>query len=158
MKKLLSLILAALIALSMVPMAMAEDVIELDMYFPVSVGGGPDQLISNLCDEFHAEYPGIKINPIYAGSYADTRTKVFAAIKACAEEEKVYVIGGSSVYKDALPLADELALTLVDDIPEKADTFFPEINKEEWTETFREEHPSDEQNEKPYCFINLMRK
>ena len=82
MKKLLSLLLALLIILSMTHLAMAEDVIELNMYFPVSVGGGPDQLISALCEEFHAENPSIKINPIYAGSYADTTTKVMADIKA----------------------------------------------------------------------------
>lgn len=58
-------------------MALADDVIELNMYFPVSVGGGPDQLISALCDQFHTEYPGIKINPVYAGSYADTTTRLW---------------------------------------------------------------------------------
>jgi sn-glycerol 3-phosphate transport system substrate-binding protein len=52
------------------------------MYFPVSVGGGPDAIISGLCDQFNSENPGIKINPVYAGSYAETRTKVQAAIKA----------------------------------------------------------------------------
>ena len=82
MKKMLSILLALAMLISMVPMAMADDVIELDMYFPVSVGGGPDALINALCEEFHAEYPGIKINPVYAGSYADTRTKVLAAIQA----------------------------------------------------------------------------
>ena len=82
MKKLLSILLALAMLISMVPMALADDVIELDMYFPVSVGGGPDALINALCEEFHAEYPGIKINPVYAGSYADTRTKVLAAINA----------------------------------------------------------------------------
>ena len=76
MKKLLALFLALLIVVGMAPLALADDVIELNMYFPVSVGGGPDQLISALCDEFHTEYPNIKINPIYAGSYADTTTKV----------------------------------------------------------------------------------
>ena len=82
MKKLLALFLALLILVSMAHLAVAEDMIELNMYFPVSVGGGPDQLISALCDEFHTEYPGIKINPIYAGSYADTTTKVMADIQA----------------------------------------------------------------------------
>ena len=82
MKKLLALFLTVLMILGMTHLALADDVIELNMYFPVSVGGGPDQLISALCDEFHTEYPGIKINPIYAGSYADTTTKVMADIKA----------------------------------------------------------------------------
>ena len=82
MRKLASLLLAALLLLGMAPLAGAEKVIELDMYFPVSVGGGPDALISALCDQFHLENPGIKVNPVYAGSYADTRTKVLAAIQA----------------------------------------------------------------------------
>ena len=63
-KKLLSMILVLVFVLSIAPFALADDVIELNMYFPVSVGGGPDQLISALCDEFHAENPDIKINPI----------------------------------------------------------------------------------------------
>lgn len=54
---------------------------ELTMYFPVSVGGGPDALIDDLCAQYHEENPNITINPVYAGSYADTRTKVQAAIK-----------------------------------------------------------------------------
>ena len=55
---------------------------ELTMYFPVSVGGGPDALIDALCKEYHEENPDVIVKPIYAGSYADTRTKVQAAIKA----------------------------------------------------------------------------
>ena len=82
MRKLFSLLLALLLLVGLVPFAHAQDVIELDMYFPVSVGGGPDALITALCDEFHQEYPNIKVNPVYAGSYADTRTKVLAAIQA----------------------------------------------------------------------------
>ena len=58
------------------------DVVELDLYVPVSVGGGPDKLISALCEEFHAEYPGIQVNPIYAGSYADVSEQVLADIRA----------------------------------------------------------------------------
>ncbi len=81
MKKLVSVLLALLLVLSLAPVALAEDVVELDMYFPVSVGGGPDALITALCNQFHEENPGIKINPVYAGSYADTRTKVIAAIQ-----------------------------------------------------------------------------
>ncbi|MGN1213539.1 MAG: dihydrofolate reductase [Bacteroidaceae bacterium] len=80
------------------------------------------------------------------------------ALKHCGEGERAFVIGGSSVYAESLPLADELYLTLVDDIPAEADTFFPQIDFEEWEETFRESHPADEQNDRPYTFINLKRK
>lgn len=58
-----------------------DDVMELTMYFPVSVGGGPDALIDALCEEYHEENPNVKVTLVYAGSYADTRTKVQAAIK-----------------------------------------------------------------------------
>ncbi len=51
------------------------------MYFPVSVGGAPAERIAKLCDQFQEENPGIKVNPVYAGSYADTRAKVQSAIQ-----------------------------------------------------------------------------
>ncbi len=59
----------------------ATEPMELTMYFPVSVGGGPDALIDDLCAQYHEENPNITVTPVYAGSYADTRTKVQAAIK-----------------------------------------------------------------------------
>ena len=79
-----------------------------------------------------------------------------AALAAC--EGEVYIIGGASVYKEALPKADRLCLTYIYDTPEQADTFFPEINAEEWTETFREEHEADEKHAYRYAFVNLERK
>lgn len=39
--------------------------------------------------------------------------------------EHVYIIGGAQVYRQALPLANRLEITLVHDIPERADTAFP---------------------------------
>ncbi|MEA4897734.1 MAG: ABC transporter substrate-binding protein [Christensenellaceae bacterium] len=84
MKRFLTLVFTLLLVLSFfaVPGASAAQPIELDMYFPVSVGGGPDQLISALCRQFHEENPDIIVNPVYAGTYAETRTKVQAALKS----------------------------------------------------------------------------
>lgn len=78
------------------------------------------------------------------------------ALASCTGD--VYIIGGASVYREALPKADRLCLTYIYDTPEKADTFFPEINKEEWVETFREEHDVDEKHAHRYAFVNLERK
>ena len=80
------------------------------------------------------------------------------ALAHCRKDEKVFVIGGASVYHEALPLADCLQLTEVDDTPIHADTFFPNFDREEWQETKREHHEADEQNEKPYDFVELVRK
>lgn len=44
----------------------------------------------------------------------------------------VFVIGGASVYRQALPLADELILTEIDCEYPSADVFFPEFDKSGW--------------------------
>lgn len=61
------------------------------------------------------------------------------ALQHCAPDEDIYIIGGASVYRQALPIADRLCLTEIDDIPAEADTFFPPYN--DWQEECREEHP-----------------
>lgn len=69
-----------------------------------------------------------------------------------------FIIGGAQIYRLALPVADELILTLIDgDFPD-ADTFFPEINYDEWEEIHRESFPADEKNPYPYTFLTLRRK
>ena len=87
---------------------------------------------------------------------ADLYPTLGEALASC--EGDVYIIGGASVYREALPLADRLCLTYIYDTPEKADTFFPEIDEEEWMETFREEHEADEKHAHPYAFVNLERR
>lgn len=51
---------------------------------------------------------------------------------------KVFIIGGSRLYKEALPLADKLYLTEINQ-PFKGDTFFPEFNKKDFIVTESEE-------------------
>ena len=79
------------------------------------------------------------------------------ALQACAVDEEVFVIGGYSVYRDALPLADRLCLTEIDDVPAEADTFFPEYDAAEWQSVAAESHPADAQNERPYTFADYHR-
>lgn len=87
---------------------------------------------------------------------ADLYPTLDAALASC--EGDVYIIGGASVYAEALPQADRLCLTHIYDTPAQADTFFPAINEHEWVETFREEHEADEKHSHRYAFVNLERK
>ncbi|MTB72073.1 dihydrofolate reductase [Arsenicicoccus cauae] len=57
---------------------------------------------------------------------------------ALAGEGEVCCGGGGEIYALALPLADRLELTEVDDAPE-ADTWFPEVDREQWREVRREQ-------------------
>lgn len=62
------------------------------------------------------------------------------ALNICREQnaEKVFIIGGASVYKEALAFADEIILTRMNLKPE-GDTFFPEIDSVQWSLKEKEE-------------------
>ena len=79
------------------------------------------------------------------------------ALAHCAKDEEVYIIGGASVYTQALSMADRLCLTEVDDTPAQADTFFPEY-KSDWREVAREDHDIDERHAQRYAFVDYVRK
>lgn len=49
------------------------------------------------------------------------------AFKIAKEKEEIFIIGGGSIYKQTIGLADKLYLTVVEDSPE-ADTFFPDYS------------------------------
>ena len=51
--------------------------------------------------------------------------------------DEVFVVGGGELYDAALPRADRLLLTFVDQEPE-GDTTFPDVDWAAWTETRRE--------------------
>lgn len=52
-------------------------------------------------------------NPAAECPGAEVFTSLEAALESCQAEEKVYIIGGASVYRQAISLADELCLTEV---------------------------------------------
>ncbi len=69
------------------------------------------------------------------------------------DPEEVFVIGGGSIYAQAIDLVDKLYLTIVDDIVEDADTFFPEYSQ--FNKIIKEEH--FETDELKYSFVELIR-
>ena len=75
------------------------------------------------------------------------------ALELTKDETEVFIIGGGTIYAEALPLANKLYLTEVHSNPE-ADVFFPEINCKQWKETFRENCSSDDYS---YSFVDLER-
>ena len=85
----------------------------------------------------------------------DVYTSLEEALAHCDKDEDVYIIGGASVYRQALPLADRLCLTEINDTPEKADTFFPPYD--DWKEVSREDHEKDERHEYAYSFVDYIK-
>jgi dihydrofolate reductase len=70
----------------------------------------------------------------------DTYTSLIEALEA-VEVEEVFIIGGGVLYRDALPEADKMIVTLVN-IEYDGDTYFPEYREDigkTWIETERRE-------------------
>lgn len=74
----------------------------------------------------------------------------------CKDEDEVFIGGGAEIYKLAMHLTDRIYLTIIHHIFD-ADTFFPELEKNEWKEAKREDFQPDEKNAYPYSFITLER-
>jgi len=68
-------------------------------------------------------------------------------------EEEVFVIGGGIIYKLSLPYADKLYLTVVEDAPEDADTFFSDYS--EFKNVVKEEAMDNGQYK--FTFLELTR-
>ena len=67
--------------------------------FPVAVGGPITKIIDGYAADFQRENPGIKVTPIYAGTYQDTLTKAQTALKAAIRTAD----GGAAVDRRVLP-------------------------------------------------------
>lgn len=78
------------------------------------------------------------------------------ALRHCGPTEECFVIGGGSVYRQFMPLADKLYITWVHRSFD-ADTYYPEIDPEIWEEKER----TGGQDETPgfrYSFVTYIRR
>ena len=77
------------------------------------------------------------------------------ALQSASElTNELFVIGGSDLYQTLLPLADKLYLTLINQAFE-GDTYFPEIDLNEWQEIAREDINDDNSTSFSYSFLTL---
>jgi sn-glycerol 3-phosphate transport system substrate-binding protein len=82
MKRHLKVLLWTFMAACFFSGASVQAAVELNMYYPVAVGGPITKVIDDMIDEFQKVNPGIKVKAVYAGNYDDTRTKALTALKA----------------------------------------------------------------------------
>lgn len=79
------------------------------------------------------------------------------AIAKDNDEVEVFIIGGSEIYKKAMPFLDRIYLTEVN-LEIEGDTFFLSLSPSEWKEVSSETHLPDEKNKYEYTFKLLERK
>jgi Dihydrofolate reductase len=78
------------------------------------------------------------------------------AMELCKNEDKVFIIGGASIYRQTIDVVDSLYITWVHEKFE-ADTFFPEIDPAKWKEIERVKCEKDEKNCYDYSFVKYER-
>jgi dihydrofolate reductase len=76
---------------------------------------------------------------------------------ALAGDGEVMLIGGAELYAQALPRADRLYLTEIDR-PFEGDARFPEFDRSQWREVWREEHEQTEPMPLKFRFTRLERR
>lgn len=89
--------------------------------------------------------------------FSITAYSVGDALSKCGGNDEIYIIGGGSIYRQFMPIADRLYITHIHkNAP--ADTYFPVIDPEIWKPIETEEHRQDESNPIPYTYIIYQRK
>ena len=76
--------------------------------------------------------------------------------KAKLFDDKIFIIGGASIYKQSLDLADKLIITHVD-YDGKADTFFPEIDWKQWKACDRQKFRKNEKNDYDFEVVSYIK-
>jgi dihydrofolate reductase len=89
---------------------------------------------------------------------AETFTSLEEALANCNNEEIVYIIGGEMLYRTAMPMADILCLTEIDDTPGQADAFFPEYTEREWEVIEDNRYRKDEKHAHDYRFVTYIKR
>src|SRR5881227_3057441 len=92
-------------------LALAQSPVEVSFFYPVAVGGPITKIVDGFAADFEKENPGIKVRPIYSGSYQESIAKALTAVKS--GEPPVTSILLST---DMFTLIDEDAIVPFDDL------------------------------------------
>lgn len=82
---------------------------------------------------------------------AEMAYSINEALGKCENGEEVFIMGGGSIYRQFLPMADRLYISHVH-MTALADIFFPEINMQDWKIVEKEEFAKTE-TDPPYTYV-----
>lgn len=84
-------------------------------------------------------------------------TSLEEAINLTRDEEQVFIIGGASLYDEAIDIADNLYITHINHLFNEADTFFPKIDLSLWKKVSEHKQIPDEKNKYEHIFVQYKR-
>ena len=106
-------------------LAFAQAPVEVSFYYPVAVGGPITKIIDGYAAAFEKDNPGIKLRPIYSGSYQESIAKALTAVKA-GDPPVLSILLSTDMYT----LIDEDAIIPFDEVIKPGDqawlkSFYP---------------------------------
>lgn len=96
-------------------------------------------------------------NPGYVAPGCTVVDSLQKAYGAAGDAEEVSIIGGTSLFEAALATVDCIHLTEVEADVE-GDTWFPQFDRGQWSETLVERHLADERHAYPFTILRLERR
>jgi sn-glycerol 3-phosphate transport system substrate-binding protein len=108
----IALLAAAAVALP----AAAQKAVELNLYYPVAVGGPVTKTIDQMAADFGRDNPGIVVNPVYSGTYQESIVKALTAHKSGKPPHLAVLLS-----TDMFTLIDEEAIVPIDGLASGAD-------------------------------------
>jgi len=110
---------------------------------------GRTSIVVSRSREFAA--PGVVVAPTLENALAAARADALRR-----GVDTIAVIGGAEIYAQTLPIADQLAITLVHTRP-AGDIHFPAIDPQQWCEVDRVEMPAGRGDEAAFAFVSFQR-
>lgn len=101
--------------------------------------------------------PGFVADGVSVAHSLDEGLAIGQRLAAASGADSVVVAGGAEIYRQALPLADRLELTIVHATP-SGDALFPDWEREGFEPGANDHHPADAENEHPYTFVTWRRR
>ncbi len=81
--------------------AYAQDDIVIDFYFPSATANDAEGIFQRYADMFEEENPGISVNPVFTGSYTDTRNTILTEMQGGGAGPDVAVMLSIDLYSFA---------------------------------------------------------
>ena len=95
-------------------------------------------------------------DPDFSAADCAIVNSIDAALAPCADEDEIMLIGGASLYRQAIARADCMYITRIHHAF-RGDTWFPEFDESEWKLEKREEYDADHRNPYAYSLTKFVR-
>ena len=98
----------------------------------------------------------ISRNPEFQAAGCELVSGLDDALALTVSAEEIMLIGGASLYLQALPRITRMYITRIHH-EFTGDTWFPEFDEKDWKVESREDFTADQSNPYPYSFVRLVR-